>query len=466
VAVPVLVTVVALLAAAVGALAGAAAIRWKARDERRHARVAGPTIAELLARLVRRSHAGIAVINRFGDVVLSNERAEALGAVVDARPDPRLAAAAEKVAAGGEPTEVDLSPATPPPGRTPQTIIAQVRPLGDGFVVVDATDTSAAVRLEAVRRDFVANVGHELKTPVGAMAVLAEAVLDADDPDEVTHFATRILNESHRLGALVTELIELSRLQGADRLPALVRVDVDEVLDEALRRVRVPAEATADAASMAGGDGSADPRDRFRLDAPAGLEVAGDRTLLITALANLLENAVAYSPDGSPVSVRRRRRGDHVEISVTDRGIGIAAEHQQRVFERFFRVDPARSRATGGTGLGLAIVKHVAANHGGEVRLWSEPGVGSTFTLRVPAASADDVDDDLDADDLDAPAVAVRPADAGTGIPRRLPPEARPVADPASARRAPAHPAPQDPVRHGPTRRPAPSVPGRPGGTP
>ncbi|WP_433783919.1 sensor histidine kinase [Actinomycetospora sp. CA-101289] len=381
--VPVLVTVVALLAAALGAVAGSGAVRWRAREEGARERSRGPTVAELLARIVRRSQSGIAVVNRFGDVVLSNERADALGAVVDARPDPRLAAAAEKVAVGGEPCEVDLSPATFPPGSTPQTIVAQVRPLGDGFVVVDATDTSAAVRLEAVRRDFVANVGHELKTPVGALAVLAEAVLDADDPDEVAHFATRILNESHRLGALVTELIALSRLQGADRLPALVRVDVDEVLAEALTRVRVPAEAAA----SAGGDRTGG---RFLLDAPSGLEVAGDRTLLVTALANLLENAVAYSPEGTPVSVRRRRQGDRVEISVTDRGIGIAPEHQQRVFERFFRVDPARSRATGGTGLGLAIVKHVAANHGGEVRLWSEPGVGSTFTLRVPAAPADE----------------------------------------------------------------------------
>lgn len=396
--VPVLVAVVvALAAAAIGAVAGAAAARRR-RDEpvRPRARgVRGPTVAELLARLVRRSQSGIAVINRFGDVVLANERAESLGAVVDARPDPRVAAAAERVAAHGEPCEVDLSPATHPPGSTPQTIIAHLRPLGDGFVVVDATDTSAAVRLEAVRRDFVANVGHELKTPVGALAVLAEAVLDADDPDEVAHFATRILNESHRLGALVTELIALSRLQGADRLPELVRVDVDEVVSEALKRVRVPAEA----ASAAGTEEAPDPRERFLLDAPSGLEVAGDRTLLVTALSNLLENAVAYSPEGASVSVRRRRQGDRVEISVTDRGIGIAPEHQQRVFERFFRVDPARSRATGGTGLGLAIVKHVAANHGGEVRLWSQPGVGSTFTLRVPAAPVDDGDDDdLEAD--------------------------------------------------------------------
>ena len=255
-------------------------------------------------------------------------------------------------------------------------MIARLGPLGDGFVVVEASDTSAAVRLEAVRRDFVANVGHELKTPVGAMAVLAEAVLDADDPEEVTRFASKILHESRRLGALVTELIELSRLQGADPLPELEPVAVDDVVTEAVRRARVSAE-------TAGTD--------LALDAPSGLEVAGSSTLLVTALANLLENAVAYSPTGSSVSVRRRRvrgtgDGGAVEISVTDRGIGIAPEHQERVFERFFRVDPARSRATGGTGLGLAIVKHVAANHGGEVRVWSEPGVGSTFTLRLPAA--------------------------------------------------------------------------------
>ncbi len=402
-AVPAYVTVLAaVLAAVVGIVVGAAGVHWKARGKRAAVVAAGPTVAELLARIVRRSHAGLAVINRFGDVVLSNDRAEVLGAVVDSRPEGRVAAAAAKVAESGGTAEIDLSP--PSAGRrSPQSVIARLGPLGDGFVVVEASDTSAAVRLEAVRRDFVANVGHELKTPVGAMAVLAEAVLDADDPEEVTRFVTKILHESRRLGALVTELIELSRLQGADPLPELEPVAVDDVVAEAVRRTRVSAE-------TAGTD--------LALDAPSGLEVAGSSTLLVTALANLLENAVAYSPIGSSVSVRRRRIrvGDgagSIEISVTDRGIGIAPEHQERVFERFFRVDPARSRATGGTGLGLAIVKHVAANHGGEVRVWSEPGVGSTFTLRLPVPTGD-----LDDGEAYGPTATATP-DVAPGAPHR-----------------------------------------------
>ncbi|NMO91838.1 sensor histidine kinase [Actinomycetospora sp. TBRC 11914] len=409
-------------------------MHWKARTKRAEVVAAGPTVAELLARIVRRSHTGLAVINRFGDVVLSNDRAEVLGAVVDARPEGRVAEAAARVSETGGAAEIDLSPPTSS-RRSPQSVIARLGPLGDGFVVVEASDTSAAVRLEAVRRDFVANVGHELKTPVGAMAVLAEAVLDADDPEEVTRFASKILHESRRLGALVTELIELSRLQGADPLPELDPVAVDDVVSEAVERARVSAE-------TAGTD--------LTLDAPSGLEVAGSSTLLVTALANLLENAVAYSPTGSPVSVRRRRvrgpDGRHrIEISVTDRGIGIAPEHQERVFERFFRVDPARSRATGGTGLGLAIVKHVAANHGGEVRVWSEPGVGSTFTLRLPVPTG--TPDDGEAHD---------PAPGAPGVPE--PDEARVPHRPAERHRRPDRP---QPARSQGTDRPAASPPPR-----
>jgi two-component system sensor histidine kinase SenX3 len=251
----------------------------------------------------------------------------------------------------------------------------QARPLGDGFVVVDASDESDSVRLEATRRDFVANVSHELKTPVGGLAVLAEAVLDsADDQEQVRHFANKILHEATRMGQLVTELIALSRLQGAERLPELTRLEVDDIVDQALERSRV----AADAAGI-----------EITVDEPSGLLLDGDQTLLVTALGNLIDNAVSYSPPHSPVSISRRRDGRFVEISVTDRGIGIEPQHQQRVFERFFRVDPARSRATGGTGLGLAIVKHVAANHGGEVKLWSRTDTGSTFTLRVPAHAQD-----------------------------------------------------------------------------
>jgi two-component system, OmpR family, sensor histidine kinase SenX3 len=185
----------------------------------------------------------------------------------------------------------------------------------------------------------------------------------------VRRFGTKIVREANRLGNLVTELIALSRLTGAEGLPELSVVDVDEVVSEALARAQLSAEAAGI---------------EIIVDRPIGLEVEGDQTLLVTALCNLIENAIAYSPAEASVSLSRRQVGETVEIAVTDRGIGIAPEHQERVFERFFRVDPARSRATGGTGLGLAIVKHVLANHGGDVRLWSRPGTGSTFTMRLP----------------------------------------------------------------------------------
>jgi two-component system sensor histidine kinase SenX3 len=370
------VNAVASVALAVGTLLLGLAVGWLwARRRTNHgSRPLGPTFADLLNLLVQSSRNGIAVVNRYGDVVLHNPRAVELALVRSSRADARAMKACERVIESGVPVEVDLSPLEHR-GRQPEAVLGHVRPLGEEFAVVDAEDTSEMVRLEATRRDFVANVSHELKTPVGAVALLAEAVLDcADDANEVRRFGTKILNEATRLGSLVTELIALSRLTGAERLPELAVVDVDDVITEALARCRLVVEST--------GIG-------IKVDDASGLVVDGDRTLLVTALSNLLDNAIAYSPPHTAVSVSRRRVGDTVEIAVTDRGIGIAPEHQQRVFERFFRVDPARSRATGGTGLGLAIVKHVAANHGGEVRLWSHPGTGSTFTLRLPAHRMD-----------------------------------------------------------------------------
>ncbi|RJQ84052.1 sensor histidine kinase [Amycolatopsis panacis] len=366
-------TPVALLTAigalVVGAVAGYLVARRRARREA--ARPAGPTVAELLMRLIRSSNNGVVVLNRFGDLVLHNPRAFELGLVRVSQADPRARKAAEQVVETDEPMEVDLSPLESRGRRQPEAVLGEVRPLGDGFTVVEAVDHSEAIRLEAVRRDFVANVSHELKTPVGAIALLTEAVLDAaEDVTEVRRFGGKILRESTRLGQLVTELIALSRLQGAERLPDLNVVEVDAVVREALGRTTLSAESA---------------EITITTDAASGLLVEGDRTLLVTALSNLLENAVAYSQPGSPVSISRRLGDGMVEIAVTDRGIGIAEDEQQRVFERFYRADKARSRATGGTGLGLAIVKHVAANHGGSVGLWSRSGTGSTFTLRIPA---------------------------------------------------------------------------------
>ena len=353
----------------VGLIAGVGIARARHRSAAKPP--AGPSISVLLHRLVQSSHNAVVILNEFGDVVQHNPRAEELGVVRNRRVDAYTKRAAELVKETGEPVEIELRPLERALGRGPEAVRGEIRPLGDGFLVVDAADESEAVRLEATRRDFVANVSHELKTPVGAMALLAEAVLDAaDDPEAVRRFTDKILREATRLGTLVTELIALSRLQGAERLPELNAVDIDAVVRDALGRASIAAENTGIAIAT---------------DADSSLLVEGDRTLLVTALANLLENAVAYSQPGSPVSISRRRVGEFVEISVTDRGIGIPEEEQQRVFERFYRLDKARSRATGGTGLGLAIVKHVAANHGGEVKLWSRPGTGSTFTLRIPA---------------------------------------------------------------------------------
>ncbi len=364
----------AVATAVAGLLVGAVLVpRLVARRARRQQSQAGLTLSQVLDLIVRTSDSGIAVVDTFNDVVLVNPRAEELGLVRNRMIDDRAWVAATEVFETGEPVEVDLTLRTSQRGRDKMAVRGVARLLSEEdrrFVVVFADDDSEQVRMEATRRDFVANVSHELKTPVGAMGLLAEALLEsADDPESVRYFGQRVLSESHRLGNMVTELIALSRLQGAEKLPDLDVVEVDDVVAEALRRSTVAAEAA---------------EITVHADAPSGLEVMGDRTLLVTALSNLVENAIAYSPKGTAVSVSRTVRGDNVAIAVTDRGIGIAKEDQERVFERFFRVDKARSRATGGTGLGLAIVKHVAANHNGSIDLWSRPGTGSTFTLQVP----------------------------------------------------------------------------------
>ncbi|WP_219859470.1 sensor histidine kinase [Mycobacterium persicum] len=371
--------VLSALALAVGVAAGnrlsqrVARRRQQAATER-----AGITVAQMLQRIVALMPMGAAVGDAHRDGVYLNHRARELGLVRDRQLDDQAWRAAQQVL-GGDDVEFDLSPAKRAAGRSGLLVHGHARLLSEEdrrFVVVFVHDQSDYARMEATRRDFVANVSHELKTPVGAMALLAEALLASpDDPDTVRRFAEKVLIEANRLGDMVAELIELSRLQGAEGLHNVTDVDVDTIVSEAISRHKVAAD-TADI--------------EVRTDAPSGLRVLGDQTLLVTALANLVSNAIAYSPRGSLVSISRRRRGDNVEIAVTDRGIGIALEDQERVFERFFRGDKARSRATGGSGLGLAIVKHVAANHNGSIGVWSKPGTGSTFTLSIPAADCDD----------------------------------------------------------------------------
>ncbi|ASE09066.2 two-component sensor histidine kinase [Jonesia denitrificans] len=260
-----------------------------------------------------------------------------------------------------------------PVGRGRVMLQVRVAHLDGEHIVILAEDRTEARRVEMIRRDFTVNVSHELKTPVGAIGLLAETLQDAaDDPDAVRHFAGRMQQESERLGALVQEIIELSRLQLQSSAQPLRVIPIDAVLTEATDRAKVVASGRHIEINVA---------------TNTGVYVYGDHNLLVTAVRNLVDNAVAYSPEHTTVGVGVKRREDLVEISVVDQGIGISPDHQQRIFERFYRVDPARSRATGGTGLGLSIVKHVAADHGGDVSLWSRPGQGSTFTLRIPAVA-------------------------------------------------------------------------------
>ncbi|KAA0918840.1 cell wall metabolism sensor histidine kinase WalK [Dietzia sp. ANT_WB102] len=344
------------------------------RSDRRRAEQAGPSRLDVLRGVYQQAPYALAVVDRHQDVVLYNRRAAELGIVDDRLLVEPVWRAAQSTFTDGVTTAFDL-PAKMTPGRRRIPSVSGRGEIlvgnGQQFVVVFADDDSEHRRMESARRDFVANVSHELKTPVGAMAVLAEALLESkDDPESVEYFGGRVVSEAQRLGKMVSELIELSRLQGAERIRDPEPVDVDDVVAEALRR-------SASAAEAAGIE--------LITDAPSGLEVKGDWTLLVTAVANLISNAVNYSPEQTPVSITRGISGDTVMLRVTDRGIGIAPKDQARVFERFFRVDKARSRATGGTGLGLAIVKHVAQNHDGAVSLWSRPGTGSTFTLELPA---------------------------------------------------------------------------------
>ncbi len=246
-------------------------------------------------------------------------------------------------------------------------LASETRPSG---VLVVVEDTSERRRLENVRRDFVANISHELKTPIGALALLAETLLDEDDPEVARRLAERLASEAFRVGATIDDLLELSRLEVATGLAA-DQVVVADVVNEAADRVRPGAEQRGIEIDVAA--------------PPTRLTVVGDRRQLVSALTNLLDNGVKYSEPGSAIRVRASTDGTWVDVAIRDRGMGIPRRDLERIFERFYRVDRARSRETGGTGLGLAIVRHVASNHRGEVRVESREGVGSTFTLRLPA---------------------------------------------------------------------------------
>ena len=314
------------------------------------------------------------VLDSEGGVVLSSPRAEAMGLV--RRQFVTVGEIADLVDEAGSlagPRQRQIRVKRPPLGRGMLDLRVLVVPLAHELFAVLIEDLSEERRVDAVRRDFVANVSHELKTPVGAMSLLAEAIIAAaDDEQEVRRFAERMLQESARLANLINDIIDLSRLQGDNPMAQAEVLDVDSLIGQAVEEVRTVA-AARDINVMVSG--------------VPGAFVLGNRSQLLTALRNLLANAIAYSEPHTQVAIAAEVDEQLVEIDVKDQGMGIPAYDLDRIFERFYRVDPARSRGTGGTGLGLAIVKHVCENHGGEVSVWSEVGVGSTFTIRLPLAT-------------------------------------------------------------------------------
>ena len=239
-----------------------------------------------------------------------------------------------------------------------------------GEVLLWAQNNSVVSRVETMRRDFVANISHELKTPVGALSLLAEAIEESGkDSESIQKFAKRIGPETKRLTNVIRDIIDLSQVQSDDPLATANPVEVDRVINDAVDAVQL----LADLNSI----------EIAQVNEP-DVKIVGDEYQLVMAIRNLLTNAITFSPINSRITVGAKLKDGVVEITVSDQGIGISLENQSRIFERFYRVDPARSRSTGGTGLGLAIVKHVCENHGGEVSVWSVQGQGSTFTMKFP----------------------------------------------------------------------------------
>ncbi|HEX5203377.1 sensor histidine kinase [Paractinoplanes rhizophilus] len=399
-----------LVALAVGVVAGSLYARARRSPERAHAagarpdeggrtiatddapRAAKPAMKGLGRKSLDSLRVGVVVLDAEDHPVLVNPAARAMGLLrsggapgtIAAHPILRTLAGQVRRTGARREVELDLPRGRAGGAHAPLGLHLRAVALNSTHVAIEAADVTEAHRLARVRRDFVANVSHELKTPIGALQLLAEALLDATETaaevepgDEMNEdlvaarrFAERIHHESARMGRLVNELLELTRLQGADPLPTPEPVSIDWVIAEVIDRTRTTASAKSIEVTYAG---------------PKGATVYGSDSQVATAVTNLVENAIAYSGEDTKVSITLRQGDDWVEIDVADQGIGIAPHDVDRIFERFYRADQARSRSTGGTGLGLAIVKHIATNHGGRVDVTSTLGDGSTFTLRLPA---------------------------------------------------------------------------------
>lgn len=367
---------VVLLALGVGAIAGVAVVLliiWVLRQRRMDNEKTSGDLPRGVAQLVSKLDGAVLVLDKSLNVLIASDATSRLGLSGNGRLlIPELVLIAEQAAQGKSVTREDFEISRGPLGDATLTVTVHASPFRNRFVLLTVIDRGEYQRLDDVRREFVANVSHELKTPIASVGLLAEALVEAaDEPDTVRHFAERLTKESQRLGAITREIIELSRLQAEGALAEFAPVTVETVVMNALEQNRVMAKSRKIKLAT-GGD----------LDAV----IYGDAESLTVALNNLIANAVHYSPDNSQVGIGAVRRNSFIEIAVTDQGIGMTKDESERVFERFYRTDQARSRSTGGSGLGLSIVKHIVSNHGGDIRVWSSPGKGSTFTIRIPEA--------------------------------------------------------------------------------
>ena len=337
------------------------------------ARVVAPTVPDGIDQVLEVLESAGVVLDPSNNVLKASPGALAMGLVRQAQlMHPELVELVGLVRRSGETVAEELDVARGPYGESTMRLHVRVARLGTRFILLLAEDRTEAHRLDEVRRDFVANISHELKTPIASVSLLAEALDQAaDEPEQVRRFAGRLSVEAARLAHITSEVIELSRLQARDALRPDVLVPVDEVIAAAVDQNRVIA--TAKHVDIV-------------VKASTKAQVYGDRALMVVAVHNLVSNAVAYSNEGGRVGVGAKVSDGTVEIAITDQGIGIDGEELDRIFERFYRVDQARSRNTGGSGLGLSIVKHTVQNHGGDVRAWSKPGRGSTFMIRLPVA--------------------------------------------------------------------------------
>jgi len=330
------------------------------------------SLPELLLKTLNTLDRDSLILDKNGSAIFTTNNIDKLNILKDGKIfSEELLALIRVVRRTGEKQEASFELPRGPIGEGKREIQVSVSMLSEnGLVLIIIDDEGEKQRIDAVRRDFITNISHELKTPITALSLNSDALLEVkNEPDQVVRFADRIKQQAGRLNDLVQEIINLSKLQDADPLDVARNVNILDVVKEAINQCETNAEAR---------------KISINLEKEDAAVVLGNRDQLVMAVHNLIENAINYSAAGTNVTIVVDVNEEIVEITVKDQGIGIAQSEIDRIFERFYRVDPARSRATGGTGLGLSIVKHVAQNHGGEIKVWSAPGVGSTFSLRLP----------------------------------------------------------------------------------